>query len=55
MDRPKPGLVEDLATLAKLDEQVLMEELKIRYRNNDIYVSVRHASSILSYRIVRGL
>ena len=39
MDRPPPGKVEDLATLAKLDEQVLLNELKIRYNNNEIYVS----------------
>lgn len=39
MERPAPGKVEDLATLAKLDDQVLLEELKIRYSNNDIYVS----------------
>ena len=42
MDRPPPGKVEDLATLAKLDEQVLLNELKIRYNNNEIYVSVHH-------------
>jgi len=40
MDRPPVGKVEDLATLAKLDEQVLLAELKTRYYNNDIYVSV---------------
>ena len=39
MERPPPGKVEDLATLAKLDEKVLLDELKIRYYNNDIYVS----------------
>ena len=39
MDRPPPGKVPDLATLAKLDEQILLNELKIRYYNNEIYVS----------------
>lgn len=37
--RPALGKVEDLATLAKLDDHVLLEELRARYRNNDIYVS----------------
>ena len=40
MDRPPPGHVEDLATLAKLDEEVLLKELKVRYDNNNIYVSI---------------
>ncbi|XP_060592914.1 myosin-IIIb-like isoform X2 [Ruditapes philippinarum] len=40
MERPPPGKVEDLATLAKLDEKVLLDELKIRYYNNDIYTYV---------------
>ncbi|KAJ8304543.1 hypothetical protein KUTeg_018126 [Tegillarca granosa] len=40
MERPAPGKVEDLATLAKLDDQVLLEELKIRYSNHDIYTYV---------------
>ena len=40
MDRNQPGKVEDLATLAKLDDNVLLEELKIRYANNNIYVSI---------------
>ena len=40
MDRPPPGKVPDLATLAKLDEQILLNELKIRYYNNEIYVSL---------------
>ena len=40
MDQIEPGEVEDLATLARLDEKVLLNELKIRYDNNKIYVSV---------------
>lgn len=49
MERPPPGKVEDLATLAKLDEKVLLEELKLRYYNNDIYVSIkRHHFLVLS-------
>ena len=39
MDNFKPGEVEDLATLSKLDDKVLLEELKIRYNNDKIYVS----------------
>ncbi|OWF47527.1 myosin-IIIa-like isoform X2 [Mizuhopecten yessoensis] len=38
--RPALGKVEDLATLAKLDDKVLLEELRARYRNNDIYTYV---------------
>lgn len=41
MDRPKPGSVEDLATLSKLDDNILLDELRIRYNNNQIYVSKR--------------
>ena len=33
------GKTDDLATLSKLDEEVLMNELKIRYREDKIYVS----------------
>ncbi|KAL3866198.1 hypothetical protein ACJMK2_043520 [Sinanodonta woodiana] len=40
MDRPPPGSVEDLATLAKLDEAILLDELKIRHRNGHIYTYV---------------
>jgi len=29
---------EDLATLARLDEQVLVDQLRLRYDNSDIYV-----------------
>ncbi|WAQ98013.1 MYO3B-like protein [Mya arenaria] len=42
MDRPPVGKVEDLATLAKLDEKVLLAELKTRYYNNDIYTSLKY-------------
>lgn len=50
MDRPPVGKVEDLATLAKLDEQVLLTELKTRYYQNDIYVSrVLYPHFVLSY------
>ncbi|XP_069138328.1 myosin-IIIb-like isoform X1 [Argopecten irradians] len=38
--RPALGKVEDLATLAKLDDKVLLEELRARYRNNNIYTYV---------------
>lgn len=39
MDRPPVGDVEDLATLAKLDEHILLAEIKERYSKNKIYVS----------------
>ena len=39
MDDVKEGEVEDLATLARLDEKVLLNELKVRYNKNRIYVS----------------
>ena len=39
MEEPQPGTTADLATLANLDDKVLLNELKIRYRNNNIYVS----------------
>lgn len=44
MDRPEPGSVQDLATLAKLDDNILLDELRIRYNRNQIYVS-----SVMSY------
>lgn len=40
MERGKPGSVEDLATLANLDGKVLLNELKVRYLENNIYVSI---------------
>lgn len=40
MDRPEPGSVEDLATLAKLDDNILLDELRVRYNKNLIYVSI---------------
>ena len=33
------GEVNDLATLAKLDETILLNEVKVRYENDRIYVS----------------
>ncbi|XP_048250149.1 myosin-IIIb-like isoform X2 [Haliotis rufescens] len=40
MDRPPVGDVDDLATLAKLDEQILLGELRERYRRGRIYTYV---------------
>ncbi|XP_071171569.1 myosin-IIIb-like isoform X1 [Mytilus edulis] len=40
MDRPEPGSVEDLATLAKLDDSILLDELRVRYNKNLIYTYV---------------
>lgn len=39
MEKSKPGATEDLATLANLDGKVLLNELKVRYMDNNIYVS----------------
>ena len=38
MDRPPVGQVQDLASLAKLDETILLEEIKERYTQDKIYV-----------------
>jgi len=35
-----PGETEDLASLAKLDEKILLNELQVRYENNKIYTYV---------------
>ncbi|ESO88100.1 hypothetical protein LOTGIDRAFT_219481 [Lottia gigantea] len=39
-ERPQIGCVEDLATLTKLDEQILLEELQERYNRDLIYTYV---------------
>ena len=39
MESCKPGSTSDLATLANLDGKVLLNELKVRYQENNIYVS----------------
>ena len=48
METLRVGETEDLATLAKLDEKVLLEELKVRYSQDKIYVSTV-LNSIKSY------
>lgn len=45
MDRLPVGDVEDLATLARLDEHILLEEIAERYKQNKIYVSIINTSS----------
>ncbi|RUS80244.1 hypothetical protein EGW08_012009, partial [Elysia chlorotica] len=40
MDRPPVGEVQDLASLAKLDETILLEEIKERYAQDRIYTYV---------------
>jgi len=35
----RPGETEDLASLANLNEAILLDELKARYKKDDIYVS----------------
>ncbi|XP_048734629.2 myosin-IIIb-like isoform X2 [Ostrea edulis] len=40
MEKSKPGATEDLATLANLDGKVLLNELKVRYMDNNIYTYV---------------
>ena len=50
MDDFKEGEVEDLATLARLDEKVLLNELKVRYNKNRIYVSnISKHQNVLDY------
>jgi len=50
--RPALGKVEDLAALAKLDDHVLLQELKARYQNNDIYVSLHQCNCQYRYNNV---
>ena len=38
--------MEDLTTLAHLDEDVLLQELKVRYSENNVYVSNSFTSVI---------
>ena len=38
--RPPVGQVEDLASLPELDEGILLEELRTRYKQNNIYTYV---------------
>ncbi|XP_061172927.1 myosin-IIIb-like [Saccostrea echinata] len=40
MEKGRPGVTEDLATLANLDGKVLLNELKVRYMENNIYTYV---------------
>jgi len=35
----RPGETEDLASLTNLNEAILLDELKARYKKDDIYVS----------------
>lgn len=37
----RPGETEDLASLTHLNEAILLDELKARYKKDDIYVSHR--------------
>ena len=36
----RPGETEDLASLTHLNEAILLDELKARYKKDDIYVSI---------------
>lgn len=40
-----PGGTDDLASLSSLDEAILLEELKIRYLRNRIYVNIHDSIS----------
>ncbi|CAH1797083.1 unnamed protein product [Owenia fusiformis] len=40
MEEPKIGEVDDLTVLAKLDEKILLNELRVRYENDRIYTYV---------------
>lgn len=54
----RPGDTEDLSNLSDLDESILLEELKIRYLKDKIYVcqedfaSYYTASYMTSYNIL---
>ena len=43
------GETNDLASLARLDEQILLSELKERYGKHNIYVSITEIISKISY------
>lgn len=52
MDNFNSGEIEDLATLSKLDDKVLLEELKVRYTKDKIYVSFISALYITSLLVL---
>lgn len=40
MERDKLGFIEDLVIFVNLDGKVLLNELKVRYMDSNIYVSI---------------
>lgn len=40
MERGKLGFIEDLVIFVNLDGKVLLNELKVRYLDSNIYVSI---------------
>lgn len=42
----RPGETEDLATLTHLNEVILLDELKARYKKDDIYVRIEQLSFV---------
>lgn len=39
------GETDNLAELSKLDEDIILDELRTRYQNDTIYVSTHHSST----------
>jgi hypothetical protein len=51
LGRPPVGEVDDLASLARLDEKALLEELRTRYNRDAIYVSESSVSFFLRWMV----
>lgn len=41
------GTTDDLASLGRLDESILLNELKHRYNHDKIYVSVNYSATVI--------
>ena len=55
-ERPPVGQVEDLASLPELNEGILLEELRTRYRQNHIYTYVGDILvSVNPFKTILGL
>ena len=55
-ERPPVGKVEDLASLPELDEGILLEELRTRYKQNNIYTYVGDILvSVNPFKTILGL
>ena len=55
-ERPPVGKVEDLASLPELNEAILLEELRMRYKQNNIYTYVGDILvSVNPFKTILGL